>query len=154
MSELLSTITSPADLKKLTPEQLQQLAQEMRDELVRVGTDAMLDVLERWPVAGTPQQGEPTYARKLTRDDLRIAWSRDAIDIHRLVRVGGAWTTHNGVDLKVWRTSLSLEGDGIDVHAGDGPIEILEVQPAGKPRMPASAWAHGVRWQPGDRLGT
>src|SRR5262245_10818061 len=36
MNTLLSGITSPADLHKLTDEQLVQLAQEMRDELVRV----------------------------------------------------------------------------------------------------------------------
>jgi 1-deoxy-D-xylulose-5-phosphate synthase len=36
MSVLLPTIGSPADLQKLTDEQLVQLAQEMRDELVRV----------------------------------------------------------------------------------------------------------------------
>src|SRR5579859_6903060 len=36
MSELLSRIESPADLQGLTDEQLRQLAQEMRDELVRV----------------------------------------------------------------------------------------------------------------------
>src|SRR5271168_5309589 len=36
MSELLSTIASPADLHRLADAQLQQLAQEMRDELVRV----------------------------------------------------------------------------------------------------------------------
>src|SRR6266478_4899051 len=36
MSEILSRITSPADLQQLSEEQLAQLAQEMRDELVRV----------------------------------------------------------------------------------------------------------------------
>src|SRR5438876_6606467 len=36
MSALLPTIHSPADLQKLDDEQLVQLAQEMRDELVRV----------------------------------------------------------------------------------------------------------------------
>jgi 1-deoxy-D-xylulose-5-phosphate synthase len=36
MSTLLPTIGSPADLQKLSDEQLVQLAQEMRDELVRV----------------------------------------------------------------------------------------------------------------------
>src|SRR5437867_2802819 len=38
MSEILSRVQSPADLHGLTDEQLQQLAQEMRDELVRVLT--------------------------------------------------------------------------------------------------------------------
>src|SRR3954463_7875977 len=36
MGELLPTIASPADLHRLTDEQLVHLAQEMRDELVRV----------------------------------------------------------------------------------------------------------------------
>src|SRR5437588_9447914 len=36
MSALLPGIASPADLQPLSDEQLQQLAQEMRDELVRV----------------------------------------------------------------------------------------------------------------------
>src|SRR2546430_602324 len=36
MSELLSRIKAPADLHKLSDEQLTQLTQEMRDELVRV----------------------------------------------------------------------------------------------------------------------
>src|ERR1700730_13115798 len=36
MAELLSQITSPADLHRLTDAQLDDLAQEMRDELVRV----------------------------------------------------------------------------------------------------------------------
>src|ERR1700757_2339106 len=36
MSEILPMVASPADLHKLTDPQLHQLAQEMRDELVRV----------------------------------------------------------------------------------------------------------------------
>src|SRR5260370_11333942 len=36
MSVLLSEISSPADLQKLSDEQLDALSQEMRDELVRV----------------------------------------------------------------------------------------------------------------------
>src|SRR5438270_8179143 len=36
MSELLTPIEAPADLHRLTDEQLRLLAQEMRDELVRV----------------------------------------------------------------------------------------------------------------------
>src|SRR2546423_7695056 len=36
MSELLSKVQSPADLHQFTDEQLLELAQEMRDELVRV----------------------------------------------------------------------------------------------------------------------
>src|SRR5205085_9802115 len=36
MSELLSRVSTPADLHKFSDEELQQLSQEMRDELVQV----------------------------------------------------------------------------------------------------------------------
>src|SRR5437588_8898348 len=36
MSELLSAVNSPADLRQFSPQELKQLAQEMRDELIRV----------------------------------------------------------------------------------------------------------------------
>jgi len=36
----------------------------------------------------------------------------------------------------------------------DYGLEILEVQPEGKGRMPVKDWANGARWHPGDPLGT
>ncbi|HAS12237.1 MAG TPA: methionyl-tRNA formyltransferase, partial [Acidimicrobiaceae bacterium] len=94
------------------------------------------------------------YAHKLGPDDLRIDWDAPAEQIHRQVRVGGAWTTLAGERFKVWRTSLHPGGDGVVHPTGTTPIELLEVQPAGKARMAASAWANGARWSDGDRLGT
>ena len=65
--------------------------------------------------------------------------------IHRTVRVGGAWTTHHGARLKIWRTALAAEPpDSVAVPAGDGEIHLVEVQPEGRRRMPAAAWANGV----------
>jgi methionyl-tRNA formyltransferase len=70
------------------------------------------------------------------------------------VRVGGAWTTHDGARFKIWRTRLEPTGDGVPHPTGDGSIELVDVQPAGKARMAASAWARGAHWSPDDRLGT
>jgi methionyl-tRNA formyltransferase len=39
------------------------------------------------------------------------------------------------------------------VAAGDGPLEILELQPAGKRSMPADAFLRGYHPQPGQQLG-
>lgn len=122
-------------------------ADELRARLVEIGTGLLLDALAGGSASlgdPEPQEGEPTYADKLTADDLRIDWSAPAVDIHRKVRVGGAWTTHTGKRLKVWRTRLSEHGD----------LELVEVQPEGKGRMPVGAWANGARWHPGDPLGT
>lgn len=119
-------------------------AEELRSELVRVGTSMLVAVLRDGPGSPRPQVGEPTYATKIDPAELRIDWARPAEEIHRLVRVGGAWTTHEGRRLKVWRSRLD---------AG-GRLELLEVQPEGKTRMSFDAWANGARWRPGDPLGT
>lgn len=131
-----------------------ETAEELRDRLVERGTELLVDQLRDGLGTPTPQRGEPVYAHKLTTDDLHIDWERPAVDIHRQVRVGGAWTTEDGDRLKIWRTTLSPTGTGVEHPTGDGSIEILEVQPAGRARMDAAAWARGARWSPGDRLGT
>lgn len=127
---------------------------ELRARLVDEGTRILVGALVGGLPAPTPQEGEVTYADKLTAADRHLDWDAPALDVHRRVRLGDAWTTHAGTRLKVWRTQVPPVGDGPVVPAGDGPVELLEVQPEGKPRMAASAWANGARWQPGDRLGT
>jgi methionyl-tRNA formyltransferase len=129
-------------------------ADELRAQLVEVGSELVLDALHNGLGEPEPQVGEPVYASKIDPAELRVDWSSPAIDVHRLVRLGGAWTTHHGHRLKIWRTSLHPTGDGISVPTGSDPVELLEVQPEGKGRMPARAWANGAHWQPGDQLGT
>jgi len=128
-------------------------ADELRAVLVDLGTELVLDALAHGLGEPTPQVGEPVYAAKIDPAEHEIDWSRPAIDLHRLVRVGGAWTTHHGKRLKVWRTALPA-ADGASVPTGSEPLELVEVQPEGKGRMPARAWANGAHWQPGDPLGT
>ncbi len=131
-----------------------ETADELRDRLVEAGTRLLVDHLTAGLPEPTPQQGEPIYAHKITADDLHIDWTAPAAHIHRQVRVGGAWTTRDGERFKIWRTSLTPTGGGIVHPTGDGAIELLEVQPAGKARTPAAAWAHGAHWSASDRLGT
>ena len=131
-----------------------ETADELRARLVDIGSSLLVDQLTGGLAEPTPQRGEPVYAHKLTPEDLRIDWGSPAVVIHRQVRVGGAWTTKDGERFKIWRTRLHPEGDGVAHPTGDGEIELVEVQPAGKPRLEAAAWANGARWGPGDRLGT
>jgi len=128
-------------------------ADELRAELVNEGTKLMLDVLEQGLGTPEPQSGEPVYAHKIDAAELELDWTKPAVDLHRLVRLGDAWTTHRGKRLKVWRTALPA-GTGVVVPTGTEPLELVEVQPEGKPRMPARSWANGVHWHDGDRLGT
>jgi methionyl-tRNA formyltransferase len=132
-----------------------ETADELRARLTTLGTELLLANLRDGLPEPTPQAGEPTYASKIDPAELQIDWRRPAVDIHRLVRIGGAWTTHRGHRLKVWRTELAPAGPGdVAVPAGGGPIQLVEVQPEGRRRMSARAWANGAHWRPGDRVGT
>ncbi len=118
---------------------------DLRERLSRLGADLLVANLARGLGEPVPQQGEPCYAHKLEAADLAIDWSAPAEAVHRLVRVGGAWTTHDGHRLKVWRTALAPGGcDTVEVPTGQGPLWLVEVQPEGRRRMPAGAWANGL----------
>lgn len=131
-----------------------ETADDLRARLVTVGTDLLVSNLTAGLGTPAPQVGEPVYAHKLSPSDLEIDWTAPAVQIHRQVRVGGAWTTYGGERFKVWRTELASTGAGVVHPTGDGDIELVEVQPAGKARMEAAAWANGARWTSDDRLGT
>jgi methionyl-tRNA formyltransferase len=107
-----------------------------------------------------PQRGESTYARKLTVSDLALDFERPAIELDRVVRVGRAWTTFRGNRLLVHRARV-IEGPeaapvgtliGTTVSCGDGALELVEVQEAGRAAMAASAWVAGARPGPDERL--
>jgi len=127
---------------------------ELRDRLVEIGSAQLLGALEEGFGEPTPQEGDPVYAHKISVDERKIDWGQSASAIHRQVRVGGAFTTWQGKRFKIHRTRLTA-GDGVlVVPTGSGELELLEVQPEGKPRMDAGAWANGARWRREDRFGS
>jgi len=128
--------------------------QELRERLVTEGTRLLVTALREGIGEPVPQVGEPTYADKLSAEDRHLDWSESAVDVHRRVRLGDAWTTHGGKRLKVWRTHVPPAGDGPRARAADGEVELVEVQPEGKARMDARAWANGARFRTGDALGS
>ena len=134
---------------------------ELRRTLVDLGTDLLLDALRDGLGEPEPQAGDVTYADKIDHDELQLDWSRPAVELHRIVRLGGAYTTLRGKRLKVWRTRLEPgrtllapgQIDGVRAGTGDGALELIEVQPEGKGRLPAVAWRNGAHLTADDRLG-
>ena len=153
--------TGPVYASEVVPIDPNETADDLRARLVERGVPMLLDLLASGDFSSaTPQEGETTYAAKLEPEEHHIDWSAPAVDIHRIIRLGHAWTTFRGKRLRVLRAALQDTGpapgtiDGLIVGTGDGGgIELTEVQPEGKGAQAASAWRNGARPQPNERLG-
>jgi methionyl-tRNA formyltransferase len=163
--------TGPVYARRVVPIGPDESAADLRDRLVEVGTDLLVEILSGPLPEPEPQEGEPTYAAKIEPAELEIDWSRPAAEIHRLVRMGGAWTTFRGRRLKVHRArpagppdtaadavqaepgSIAGGGAGVAVVTGEGVLELLQLQPEGKGAQEAASWRNGARPTPDDRLG-
>jgi methionyl-tRNA formyltransferase len=143
-----------------------ETAEQLRRRLVDDGTALLLELLSDGLPEPEPQVGETTYAAKIDPAELRIDWTRPAVEIDRQVRVGGAWTTRRGSRIKVWRSEVVASTDAdelrrpgeIDpaelvVATGRDRLRLTLVQPEGKSRQAADAWRNGAHLHPGDRLG-
>jgi methionyl-tRNA formyltransferase len=136
-------------------------AGELGAHLAEMGAQALIEALALWEQDGlkpVPQNAaHATYAPKLTREVAHIDWTKPAAVVARqtlaLDPKPGAWTTHETREVKLFG-GRALPGRGtpgevteaaarLVIAAGEGLVEVAEVQPAGKERMPAGDWVHG-----------
>ncbi len=161
--------TGPIYAVTATTIEPEETADELRARLVAIGS-RMLETHLADGRAGLPvphdQAGNPSYADKLAAHELELDWTRPAIHLRRVVRLGRAWTTFRAKRLRVLAAGPPDErfgGDatleagqlhGTEVGAGGGTRLVLRtVQPEGKRPMDAADWLHGVHPGPDDRLG-
>ncbi len=142
-----------------------QTAAELRMALVEAGTAQLVRCLGEGLGDPAPQVGEPVYAEKVRPEELQLDWRRPAVELDRIVRLGGAWTTFAGRRLKVLAAEPTESADladgdlpagtldGSRVVTGDGVLELVTVQPEGKGAMAAQAWRNGARPAQGSLLG-
>lgn len=131
-------------------------AAALRAELVEVGSAQLVRCLAAPLTTPEAQRGEPTYAAKLTPDELRIDWSQPAAHIHRLVRLGGAWTTFRGKRMKIVAMSLDGASDLAPASASfERPVagvRLVTVQPEGRGPMAVADYVRGARPQPDEHF--
>lgn len=108
----------------------------------------------------TPQPADGvTVAPKITVEEARIDWARPADELRRHILAcspdPGAWCEVSGQRLKVFRAraaepaelppgELAVTRSAVAIGTGEGTLELLEVQAAGKRRMPAADWARAL----------
>lgn len=147
---------------------------ELHDALREQGAALLLEVIDKI-ATGTavvePQDNEQaTYATLLDRSMEHIDWSKTAQEVHNLIRgFNPAPSTFtklpNGKSLKIWgskmtdKSSAAAAGTVIEtgkhsffVACGEGVLEITEVQPESKKRMPTQVFLNGRGVQEGDLL--
>ena len=143
-------------------------AGELHDALSRVGADLMLRVLaaaERDSLSLTPQPANGvTYAEKISKNETRIDWGKSWKQVHDHIRglspFPGAWFELDGVRVKVLR-SIRGESAGppgilldnrLTVACGDGAVQLVQVQRAGRQPMSADEFLRGTPVKAGARV--
>jgi methionyl-tRNA formyltransferase len=143
----------------------EETAAELRARLSLLGASLVVDALDSGLGEPVPQHGAVTYADKIEPTDLFLDWNRSACELHRVVRLGRAWTTWHGRRLLVLaarvQPGVALAGPGEPgrlhgdlVATGDGVLRLVRVQPEGRPPIAAADWLRGARPGPEARLGT
>jgi len=142
----------------------------LADRLAQLGATALIEALSLCSgglARPQPQDdSQATYAPKLSREVTRVVWERDAATLVRQIRAfdpaPGAWAEHERTTLKLFGAKETagtgepgtvLEaGNRLVIAAGSGAVDVSEVQPAGKNRLPVQAWIRGRGITLGKRL--
>jgi len=152
-------------------------SETLAPRLAAIGADLMIETLQRLQAGTiTPQpqdHAKASLASILTKEDGRIDFHRTAQEIYNRLRGfqhwPGAFTTFRGKTLGVTAArpapepaagsairegQLLVRGSQLFVGGGEGTtLELLEVQPECKKRMPAKDFVHGYRLLPQELLG-
>ncbi len=145
-------------------------AGSLHDKLAVLGAEMIVEVMSGGAFRPVPQPGDGvTYAKKITREDAYLDWTRSARELERVVRAmrpapGAQGVVGNEV-LKVWRadcidargpagTILEAQPSGIVVACGEGALRLLDVQKAGGKRLGVAEYLRGARGKANDRQGT
>ncbi len=144
-------------------------AGELHGALSRLGADLMLRTLaaaERGSLSLTPQPAAGvTYAEKISKNETRIDWTKPWKHVHDHIRglspFPGAWFEFDGVRVKVLRSTKgegagaqgTVLGKKLTIACGDGAVQLVQVQRAGKQPMSAEEFLRGTPMKTGTRVG-
>jgi methionyl-tRNA formyltransferase len=141
------------------------------NKLFPMGVDAMIESLDLVKAGTAPRieqdLSKGSYESWFRKADAEIDWSKPAQEIYNIIRAGnpqpGAWTTHNGAEVKIFDSRLGdasgkpgeimdISEEGATVAAGEGAIVIKRVRGTGA-KVPVAEYAAESGLKAGDILG-
>ncbi len=141
-------------------------AETLGNKLAEIGASLLIRTIKGikgGSIKPIPQEGAPSYAPPLKKEDGRLNWSKTATEIFNFVRGMYPWPCAycylNNERIKIISVKM-LEGSGearrvekageeLIVGTEKGLISIIELQPEGKMSMSAKAFLRGRRLKEG-----
>lgn len=140
----------------------------LHDRLSAMGAELIVQALDELPTLTPEAQAQDgvTYAAKIDKSEAKIDWAKSAVEVDRLIRglspFPGAWFEVDGQRVKVLNsTVVSAQGqagevldDALTVACGDGAVQLLRLQRAGKGAMTPDDFLRGFQLPKGSLLKT
>lgn len=158
--------TGPVLLRSTTRIGDEETTAQLHDRLSLMGSALIVEALNALPDLTPEPQPEAgvTYAAKIDKAEARIDWSRPAVDIDRQIRglspFPGAWTEIEGERVKLLASRLAdgqgaageVLNDTLRIACGDGAIDLLRLQRAGKGAQDVDVFLRGWQVAKGSRI--
>lgn len=145
------------------------------DKLAALGPQGLLHTLHLLATGNTKPEVQDeslvSYAEKLSKEEARVDWTLSATQLERCIRAFNPWPmSYIVIDdrpVKIWQatvidkaanaepgTILEATRQGIQVATGEGILNLISLQPAGKKAMSAQDLLNSRRewFVPGNRL--
>lgn len=158
--------TGPVLLEEKTPILAQDTTADLHDRLAGIGADAIVNALgqldDLTPVP-QPELGV-TYAHKIDKSEAKVDWTAPATEVDRKIRglspFPGAWCEVEGQRVKLLASRLAegqgtageILDDALTVACGDGAVQLLRLQRAGKGAQDADVFLRGFPVSQGQQL--
>ncbi|EDZ45304.1 methionyl-tRNA formyltransferase [Rhodobacterales bacterium Y4I] len=158
--------TGPVLLREATAIGAEETTEQLHDRLSGMGAGLIVEALRRLPeLAPEVQPAEGvTYAEKIDKAEAQVDWSRQAAEVDRKIRglspFPGAWCEIEGQRVKLLASRLA-EGQGtpgevlddaLTIACGNGAVQLLRLQRAGKSAQDPDVFLRGFPVPKGSRL--
>ncbi|MCP9482343.1 methionyl-tRNA formyltransferase [Shimia sp. CNT1-13L.2] len=158
--------TGPVLLRRETAIGAEETTASLHDRLSDIGAAAIVDALAQLDDLQPEVQPEAgvTYAHKIDKSEAKVDWAAPAVEVDRKIRglspFPGAWCEIEGQRVKLLASRLVEGGgaagavldDALTVACGEGAVQLLRLQRAGKGAQDADVFLRGFPVAKGAQL--